>query len=124
DLTIDNVTLTGVGVRFRGATSYLLLPPGAQKRSINVDMQPGQDLWGYDSLNLNNGFHDPTFLREFLAYLVMGRHGPAPRCNFVRLWLNGVYWGIYVNVQQPDRKLMQQSFGSSGGSRYRAVPTV
>ena len=71
DMTVDGVTYPNCGVRFRGNTSYTMLPPGSEKKSFNIRTDAfvaGQDLYGYDNLNLNNGFHDPTFIREFLTY--------------------------------------------------------
>ncbi|HMS15601.1 MAG TPA: CotH kinase family protein, partial [Planctomycetota bacterium] len=71
DLVVEGVTYPSVAVRFRGNTSYTQLPSGSQKKSFNIRMDvytPGQKLLGYEHLNLNNGFHDPTFVREFLAY--------------------------------------------------------
>ncbi len=130
DMTVDGVTYPSVGVRFRGNTSYTQLPQqpnqGWEKKSFNIEMDwqvPSQDIQGYDSLNLNNGFHDPTFLREFLTYMVMRRHGVAPKANFVRLWLNGTYWGVYINVQQPNKDMMKEWFRSNDGNRYRCFPT-
>ncbi len=87
DMTVDGETFPGVGVRFRGNTSYTRLPVGSEKMSFNIRTDftvPGQDLLGYDHLNLNNGFHDPTFIREYLTYLICRRHGVAPKCNFVK----------------------------------------
>ena len=48
---------------------------------------------GYDSLNLNNGFHDPTFTREVITYQIARRYGIAPKANYVKLYLNNEYWG-------------------------------
>lgn len=125
-MVVDNRSYANVGVRFRGNTSYFTLPPGAEKKSFNIEtdwLVPGQDLYGYTNLNLNNGFHDPTFLREFLTYWIMRRHGVAPKCNFVRLWLNNVYWGVYINVEQPNKDMMKEWFRSNDGNRYRCFPT-
>ncbi len=131
DMTVDGVTYEDVGVRFRGATSYYQLPPqgvqGWEKKSFNVELDafvPGQDVYGYDSLNFNNGFHDPLFLREPLTYYVMRQHGVAPKANWIRLWLNGSYWGVYINVQQPNKDMMKEWFRSNDGNRYRGVPTT
>ena len=129
DMTVDGVVYPNVGVRFRGNTSYTQLPAGSQKKSFNIKLDtftPGQEIQGYDHLNLINGFHDPTFLREFLSYWVMRRYGPAPGCNFVKLFINGVYWGVYVNVQQPNKDMMRQWYRTDDGtataaSRPRAV---
>ncbi len=126
NMTVDGVTYPNVGVRFRGNSSYFQLPPTSEKRSLNIETDayvPGQDLYGYEHLNFNNGFHDPTFLREFLTYWVMRRHGPAPLCNFVRVHLNGTYWGVFINVQQPNKDMMRLWWRSNDGNRYRGFPT-
>ncbi|MBL8897197.1 MAG: CotH kinase family protein, partial [Planctomycetes bacterium] len=127
DMTVDGIVYPSVAVRFRGNTSYTWLPAGSQKKSFNIRTDvfvPGQDLYGYDHINLNNGFHDPTFLREFATYWVMRRHGPAPKCNFVKLYLNGQYWGVYINVQQPNKDWAKDWFRSNDGNRYRGFPTT
>jgi hypothetical protein len=126
NMVVDGVTYPNVGVRFRGNTSYTMLPSTSEKRSFNIEldwMVPGQDIYGYDHLNFNNGYHDPTFLREFLTYWVMRRHGVAPKCNFVNVWCNGVNWGLYINVQQPNKDMMKEWFRSNDGNRYRCFPT-
>jgi spore coat protein CotH len=129
DMNVDGVTYANVGVRFRGNTSYTQLPTqpqqGWEKKSFNIDLDwlvQGQDIYGFDHLNFNNGFHDPTFLREVLSYHVMSRHGVAPRANWIRLHLNGTYWGVYINVQQPNKDMMKEWFRSNDGNRYRCFP--
>lgn len=125
DMVVDGVTYPNVGVRFRGNTSYTQLPVGSQKKSFNIrtdSLVLGQDIQGYSNLNLNNGFHDPTFMREFVTYKVMREYGPAPGCNFVKLYLNNVYWGVYINVQQPNKDWAGQWFRSNDGNRYRGFP--
>ncbi|MBL8756719.1 MAG: CotH kinase family protein [Planctomycetes bacterium] len=130
DMTIEGVTYPNVGVRFRGNTSYTQLPAqpnqGWEKKSFNIEtdwMIAGQDVAGISHLNFNNGFHDPTFMREALTYYVMRRHGVAPRANWIRLHLNGTYWGVYINVEQPNKDMMKEWFRSNDGNRYRCFPT-
>ncbi|MFY9344016.1 MAG: CotH kinase family protein [Planctomycetota bacterium] len=130
NMTIGGVTYPNCGVRFRGNTSYTQLPvqpnQGWEKKSFNVEtdwMILGQDVAGVSHFNFNNGFHDPTFMREPLTYYVMRRHGVAPRANWIRLWLNGTYWGIYINAEQPNKDMMKQWFRSNDGNRYRCFPT-
>ena len=126
-MIVDGVSYADVGVRFRGNTSYLWLPPGSQKKSFNIRTDafvPDQEIMGYDNLNLNNGFHDPTFLREFTTYWVMRQYGPAPGCNFVKLYINNQYWGVYINVQQPNKDFVRQWWRSDDGNRYRGLPTT
>lgn len=121
-LEMNGVVLQQVGVRFRGNTSYSQLPTGSEKKSFNIETDwsiPSQKLFGFTNLNLNNGFHDPTFVREVILYETMRRHGAAPRANFVRLWLNNVYWGIYINVQQPNKDFTDENWRTGEGNRYR-----
>ncbi len=129
-MTIDGVTYPNVGIRFRGNSSYFQLPvqpaQGWEKKSFNVEVDwlvPGQDVHGISHFNFNNGFHDPLFLREPLTYYIMRQHGVAPRANWVRLHLNGVYWGVYINVEQPNKDMFKQWFRSNDGNRYRCFPT-
>jgi spore coat protein CotH len=128
-MTIDGVAYPNCGVRFRGNTSYTQLPQspnqGWEKKSFNVEtdwMVAGQDVYGVSHFNFNNGFHDPTFMREPLTYYVMRRHGVAPKANWIRLHLNGTYWGVYINVEQPNKDMMKQWFRSNDGNRYRCFP--
>jgi CotH kinase protein/Lamin Tail Domain len=126
DMTVDNVTYKDVGVRFRGNTSYRNLPVNSEKMSFNIRLDSfvqSQDIYGYDHLNLNNGYHDPTFLREFLTYWICRQHGPAPKVNFVKLYINNAFWGVYINVQQPNKDWAKEWFRSNDGTRYRGFPT-
>lgn len=120
DLKVDGLTYKDVGVRFRGNTSYTRVP--GEKKGFNIRTDafvPGQDIYGYDHLNLNNGYHDPTFMREPLTYHIASKYMASPKCNWVRVWLNDVYWGIYINVQQPNSKMMDENYPDGDGNRYR-----
>jgi hypothetical protein len=124
DLEVDNVTYFDVGVRFRGTSSYLAIG-NSQKKSFNITMDAfvsGQNLHGYQNLNLSNSYNDPTFLREVISYQFQRRYTAAPKCNFVKVVLNNESWGVYVNVQQPDKKMMAEWFKGNDGNRYRADP--
>ncbi len=126
DMKVDGVTYPRVGVRFRGNTSYRRLPVGSEKAGFNIETDlyiAGQDLYGYEHLNLNNGYHDPTFMREVVTYQISRRYMCAPKANFVKVYLNDNYWGIYINVQQPNSDMMKEWFRSSGGNRYRGFPS-
>jgi hypothetical protein len=129
NMTIDGVTYPTVGIRFRGNSSYFQLPAqpaqGWEKKSFNVEVDwlvQGQDVHGISHFNFNNGFHDPLFIREPLTYYIMRQHGVAPRANWIRLHLNGTYWGVYINVEQPNKDMFKQWFRSNDGNRYRCFP--
>jgi hypothetical protein len=115
-----------VGVRIRGNTSYTALPAGSQKFSLNVEMDwtnPLQELMGYDALNLNNGFHDPTFCREVLYNNYVAQHIPNGRANHVVVTINGSLWGVYNNIQQFDQTMIGDYFGNNTGMRIKCANT-
>lgn len=120
DVTVDGVTYPDVGVRIRGNTSYTALPSGSEKFSIKLDMDfvdPDQELLGYDSLNLNNGFRDPTFSREVVYNNYVAQFIPNPRANNVIVTLNGQNWGVYNNIQQADKRMLRDYFSNADGLR-------
>jgi hypothetical protein len=120
DVVVDGVTYPDVGVRIRGNTSYTGLPSGSEKFSLKLTMDfvdPEQKLMGYDSINLNNGFHDPTFMREVTYNNFVAQFIPNPRANHVVVTLNGQNWGVYINVQQPDKSMLRRYFENEDGVR-------
>lgn len=126
DLTMEGTTYPKVGVRARGNTSYSALPVGSQKISLNIEMDfvtAGQTLMGYDSLNLNNGFHDPTFCREVVYNNLVAQFIPNPRANHVVVTLNGQNWGVYINVQQYNKDLLRDYFDDEDGLRIKCANT-
>lgn len=129
DLTVDGVTYPSVGVRIRGNTSYTALPAGSDKFSLKVDMDfvdADQELLGYDSLNFNNGFRDPTFSREVIYNNYVAQFIPNARANNVIVTLNGQNWGVYNNIQQADKRMLRDFFVNADGCGWPAPtsPTV
>jgi spore coat protein CotH len=132
-VTVDGVAHPGVGIRFRGNTSFRNVPTG-RKRGLNLSVDfidDDQRLLGYRTLNLLNAYGDPTFLRQVLYLQIANAYYPAPKANFVRVAINGQDWGVYVNVQQFNsdftreahdtneaRWRIQGSFSSRGGLEY------
>ncbi|MBL7941022.1 MAG: CotH kinase family protein [Flavobacteriales bacterium] len=122
-LTVDGEVYDSIGVRFKGQTSYSMLPQGAQKKSFNLTMDheiDGQDLMGYGTLNLNNAFQDASFLREVVYLDLIRDHVPAAKANFVHLNINGENWGVYPNVQQINSDFVKEWFFSNDGTLWRA----
>ena len=101
-LTVDGKTYKDVGVHFRGASSFMMVPEGS-KRSLNLSfdfVDEKQALGGYHTLNLLNANGDPTFLRAVLYSEIARQYIPTPKANYVRVVINGESWGVYVNAQQ------------------------
>jgi len=118
----DTEQLNNVGVRFKGHSSLRM---GGDKKPFNISIdsfQNNQLLWGYKTINLNNGFKDPTFVREIIGYDIFRKYIPAPKANYARLYINGEYHGIYTSVQQINRGFIGEWFEDTGGNLYKGDP--
>jgi hypothetical protein len=121
DLTVDGRTYRGVGVHFRGMSSYMGVSAG-HKRSLNVSIDFTDDdlrLEGYKTLNLLNSHEDLTFLHTVLYSRIARSYIPAPKANFVSVVVNGESWGVYVNAQQFDKIFLAENYPSSDGARWK-----
>ncbi len=121
DLTVEGVTYPEVGVRFRGNTSYTRTGD-SEKKSFNIEMDfvdEDQTLMGYRTLNLNNAYLDPSFMREVLYFHEARNYVPTPKANHVHLIINGQNWGVYANVQQINADMMAEWFPSNDGDRWK-----
>ncbi|HPR62778.1 MAG TPA: CotH kinase family protein [Thermoanaerobaculia bacterium] len=124
-LSCDGVTLDPVGVRFKGNSSFGI--PGV-KKSIKIDFDEYDEdndelaFFGLKKLNLNNGFKDPTLLREKLFLDFTSSFMPAIRAVHVRVYINDIYWGLYTAVEQVDKTFAQSRFGESeDGNLFKAA---
>lgn len=120
-LMLDGVTYRDVGVHFRGMSSFLMVPEGS-KRSLNLSVDyvhEAQRLLGYRTLNLLNAHGDPTFLRPVLYTDIAKHYVPTPSVNYVRVVINGEYWGVYINAQQFNADFTREWFGSTKGARWK-----
>ena len=123
-LVVDGQTYLNVGIRIRGNTSFTGLPANSQKFSLKLEMDfvdPNQTLMGFDTINLNNGWRDPTFTREVEFSNFLAQFVPNPRANSAIVRINGANWGVYNNVQQPDKGMLRGYFSSADGLRVRCA---
>ncbi len=123
-MIVDGRTYVNVGVRFRGNTSYQMVPRG-KKRSLNISVdygQKGQRLYGRKTLNLLNAHSDPSLLREVLFSRIGREYLPALDANLVRVVINGESWGIYTNQEQFNKDFLRKWFGDANGARWKVPP--
>ena len=120
-LTVDGRVYENVGVRFRGASSYGMVPTGL-KRSFNVSIDlavEDQRLYGYKTLNLLNSAGDPSMMSTVLYSHIASDYIPVPKANHVHVVINGESWGVYVNVQQFNKDFLAEHFESTKGTRWK-----
>jgi spore coat protein CotH len=120
-LTVDGKTYPGVGVRFRGMSSYMGVPMGS-KRSLNLTLDftdKKQRLYDYKTLNLLNSHGDPSYLSTVLYSHIARQHIPAPKANLVKVVINGESWGVYVNAQQFNKEFLTENYKTDKGARWK-----
>ena len=120
-LKYNGVDYDSVGISFKGQTSYF--SNNTPKKSFNISMDAfkgNQKLEGYKTLNLNNAFQDPSFMREVLYYRLIRTHSQSAKANFVRVYINDEDWGIYLNVQQLNKDFLEEWYESNDGINIRA----
>jgi hypothetical protein len=121
-LRVDGVTYPGVGVHFRGASSFFTVAEG-HKRSLNVSIDfsdPKLRLLGAKTLNLLNVHADSSFMHAVLYSHVARRYIAAPRASFAKVVINGESWGVYVAAEQFDGDFVKRAFpGAKSGARWK-----
>lgn len=113
-------TVQNVGLRLRGNTSL-----SAQKKSFKISFNEfvsGREYQGVRKLNLRGSHNDPTLIREKLFYDVWAKAGmPLRRVNFVRLYINGEYRGLYTNAEEIDKQWLNRVFDDNDGNLYKCT---
>ena len=122
-LTVGNEDFHEVRVRFKGASSYYFTP-FTKKKSFDITLNQTfkkQRLFGYKKFNLNNGYLDPTMVREVIYLGICSHYVPTGRTNLVQLTINDDLWGVYTNVQQINSEFFKEWFPDSDGNRWRGI---
>jgi hypothetical protein len=112
-------TVANIGVRLKGEGSFQKLD---RKPALKLKFDAfvaDQAFRGLRRMTLNNAFEDPSFVAERLAYEVFRAADlPAPRCNNATLYINGTFYGVYVNVEAEDKTFLRRWFASDDGNLY------
>ena len=123
-MTVDGRTYRDVGIH--SAVHRRSAGAGWLQRSLNVSfdfVHNGQDLGGYQTLNLLNSNNDPTFLRGLLYTEIARQYIPTPKANYMRVVINGESWGVYLSAQQFNGDFIREAFNASRGARWKTPGT-
>lgn len=124
DFWFEGELVPDVAVRPKGNSSLRQAASSRSPRfSLKVDFNlfnRARNFRGLKKVNLNNGWSDPTFIRERLGYELFAQMGiPTPRSSFVDLWINDTHLGVYTMVEQIDKTFLQQHFADATGNLYK-----
>jgi spore coat protein CotH len=134
DVEIDGEPISNVGVRYKGNGSFLV-GRVVNKFSFKIDFNEYQDdldFRGLKKVNLHNCATDPSMLREAISYQLFREAGvscPLTGWSTVTTDVDGDVeaQGLYLVVEQVDKKFLRRSFGESEGllikpSAFTAFP--
>lgn len=125
-LTFAGYTFAEVGVRRKGQSTFRAYP---QKMALKIRFDryvDGRTFRGLTDLTLNNMITDRSQLAERLGYYTFQALGlPVQRANSVHLTVvspNGEEdFGVYANVETPNRSLLNRLYGARARSLYEAA---
>ena len=120
ELVIDGLALEPVGLRLAGKLGSFRELSGKPKFRIDFNkFSEGQRFFGLESLALNNGVQDCSFLKEPAAYKIYREAGaPGSRTGFAHVTVNGADYGLYIIVEYPDDRFLKRNFTEPGGNLY------
>lgn len=122
----DSVVVNGqvflqVGLKYKGNSSY---SPTRAKNPfhIKLDYLLDQSYEGYEDLKLNNGFSDPSMMREISSYKILRQYMDGPKANLAKVYVNGNYHGLYTNAQDLGNRFNFDHYYSSLGAFIKCNP--
>lgn len=123
-VTINGETYDNVGVRAKGNSSLSSVANSDSERySLKVDFaqyDTNQTFYGLDKINLNNNFSDTTQMKEFVSYELMEQLGiPTPAHSYVKVLVNGEYYGLMLAVEEIGEAFAKTNFGSTEGFIFK-----
>ncbi len=112
-----------IGFRCRGNFSR-----AAAKKNFKVSFntfKPGRKWNGLEKLNLNVQANDPSVIRAKLASDLIPQMGvEGTRANHCNIYINGDYYGLYINVEHIDEQFAEAHYGSNQGNLYKCTYPV
>ncbi|MGJ8683546.1 MAG: CotH kinase family protein [Nonlabens sp.] len=121
---IDGVVMLDVGVRQKGFSSNFFVDAiPSNKKPLKLNFGKFVADREYDDvrkLNLTNGFGDPSIIKDKLVYDMFRFHGiPAPRVAHAKVYVQGVFWGIYAMIEQVDKRFLKRNYASNDGNLWK-----
>ena len=136
-LTYNGETLSPIGIRYKGSVGAFVggvsgedwANPSGYKTATKLSMKFKIDWKGYNSsfynlktVQLHSMNLDPSQLHDRLGYWLYRQMGvPAPRAIHVKLYINGVYNGLFSMVEQIDEQFTNYNYSDGSGNLYKEV---
>jgi hypothetical protein len=124
DFWWDDELVPDVGLRPKGNSSLgQAIGWDSPRLPLCVDFNifnRARSFHGVKKVFLNNGWSDPTLIREMVAYKVFAAMGiPTPRAALIDLWANDTHLGVYTMVEMVDQSFISLHFDDDTGNLYK-----
>ena len=124
DFWFDDELIPYVGVRPKGNSSLgQAIGWDSPRIPLAVDFNifnRARNFHGVKKVFLNNGWSDPTLIREVIALEIFAEMGiPTPRASLVDVWVNDTHLGVYTMVEMVDRAFIARHFDDASGNLYK-----
>lgn len=119
---INGVTYDSVGVKYKGNSSY---NANNNKNPLHIELDythGSYDYQGYTDIKLQNGYQDPSMIREVLSYAILEQYMDCPKANFANVYINGSLRGLYSNAESINDKFNGDHYYTSDGSHFKCNP--
>ncbi len=121
---IDGEEYPNVAIRAKGNTSLSSVAAyGNDRYSFKIEFDHYSDSFNYyglDKLCLNNIIQDNTYMKDYLAYTLMGEFGvSSPLCSYVNVSVNGEVFGLYLAVEGVEESFLERNYGTGYGELYK-----
>lgn len=111
---IQGLRFDGAGVQYTASRAFAA---GSLRNGLTIKLNNKikvANLQGYRTLHLSAALRDPSMVREVLGYEIARNYMSSPKANYVRVYINGDYYGLFVNVEGIDeRPFLSREMGSS-----------
>lgn len=124
NMRIDGKSYQDVGFRYRGSKSFKL---GSKRNAFHIKLNyinKKQNHQGYETLKLSNALRDPSMVREVLSYEIARKYMPAPQANYVKMYINGEYYGLFINLETVNDEFLEKHFGSNDNTFVKCSPSL
>ncbi len=113
-------TVLHVGFRLRGNTSRF-----SAKKSYKIAINSftsGRRYEGVKKLNINGEHNDPSISRARICWnLGEVLHLPVSRTAHTEVYINGIYMGVYINIEHINDDWLMLRYGDDGGNLYKCT---
>ena len=136
-LTYNGETISPIGIRYKGSIGAFVgglsgedwSNPSGSKIATKLSMKFKIDWNGHHStfydlktIQLHSMNLDRSQMHDRLGYWLFRNMGvPAPRSIHAKLYINGMYNGLFAFVEQIDEQFASYNFPSGSGNLYKEV---